>query len=526
MKKLAILLAFLLLLPMGACSQEGGGTMANYLYNGVELPDINEVWDKETYPYAAIQVSAFSGYRLILLDSPVYRGVDNDGSLGCFAPANTSREVYSQRYNPDAMWDFYSDNSNSDKTEPSRMGTIFWTSHDILNEDGTVYLEASIPILADSKLSVSVKTAAEGKMFYNDRELQPLPEMTEEQKEQYPYLHSAGDSWIFALSDVNYTIASDYITAPATWSLSRNPKCLIVAYDTTSGRWTTDYWMEVENGYGPDRTFVGTKTTVSIVKWANFDVLNEDGTVFLHASEPSAYGADFTCSDLLSTETVYQVKAWCYPKGMDYWTAPVTWESGLFAGTEQTVSATFPNLLPGTEYEVYACIYADGKATEHNAHTTFTTAASEEETPQAVVLCNQVTENSFTAWLLATGLDSSKEYTAVFEAFENDVTSTGHKTLTFSDSVASQSCAFTGLKPNTDYVVYVDLYLTDGGERVFTGECAVTTLEGEIVSGYDRDSFLLGFASGLGCTAATKDGAEYNSWTQGYIVGSALRKAL
>lgn len=29
--------------------------MANYLYNGVELPDINEVWtDKETYPCAAI----------------------------------------------------------------------------------------------------------------------------------------------------------------------------------------------------------------------------------------------------------------------------------------------------------------------------------------------------------------------------------------------------------------------------------------------------------------------------------------
>ena len=60
-----------------------------------------------------------------------------------------------------------------------------------------------------------------------------------------------------------------------------------------------------------------------------------------------------------------------------------------------------------------------------------------------------------------------------------------------------------------------------------TATASFTTEEEFVPSGgFDRDSFLLGFASGLGCTAATKDGAEYNSWAQGYIVGSALRKAL
>ena len=30
--------------------------MSKYLYNGVELPDINEVWtDKETYPYITLE---------------------------------------------------------------------------------------------------------------------------------------------------------------------------------------------------------------------------------------------------------------------------------------------------------------------------------------------------------------------------------------------------------------------------------------------------------------------------------------
>jgi hypothetical protein len=87
------------------------------------------------------------------------------------------------------------------------------------------------------------------------------------------------------------------------------------------------------------------------------------------------------------------------------------------------------------------------------------------------------------------------------------------------------SGTFIGLEPLTDYTATFEVYY-NGKPTGVTASVSFTSGEGIAVNGYDRDSFLLGFASGLGCTAATKDGAEYNSWAQGYIVGSELRKAL
>lgn len=158
--------------------------------------------------------------------------------------------------------------------------------------------------------------------------------------------------------------------------------------------------------------------------------------------------------------------------------------------------------------------------------------ASDEKTPEASVQYNDLTATSFTAHLFTQGLKDGKEYTAEFslrpKEFNSEIPGVIYKDVTFTGEAefSVHSCEFTDLLPNTTYTVNVDLYPSDGSEGIIACDCEVTTLEGEIPGGYDRDSFLLGFASGLGCTAATKDGAEYNSWAQGYIVGSALRKAL
>ena len=515
MKKLfSLLLAVILILPMGACA-EGGENMANYLYSGVELPELPE-WDKTKYPYAIIryiEASNGKGDRYLFYALPYVNYKDRYG----WEISISNSDLYAScLYYPDedVTW------GNLSETEwnytPCMVSDIIWTNFDVLNEDGSIYLEASIPILADSKLAVSVAQM----MSYNGTELAEVPEWD---KETYPYALITRDDFFYGESQYNLRLSTMPLSVLGTSRIVRlgaaeDGSVILDAGGVAPGVWGGELQEESFEAGGE----VG---TTSALVWANFDVL-KDGTLYLKASEPTAIEtavvAFFSCKDLISTDKVYRIKAWCYPKGMDFWTAPVTWESDLFAGPSHSESVTFTGLLSDTEYEVYACIYANGTATEHNAHTTFTTAASEEETLEAVVMCNQVTENSFVAWLLAIGLDSSKEYTAVFEALENDETSAGSKTFTFSRSSVSQSCAFTGLKPNTDYVVYVDLYTED--RLVFSGECEVTTLEGEI--SYDRDSFLLGFASGLGCTAATKDGAEYNSWAQGYLAGCALRRAL
>lgn len=112
----------------------------NYLYNGVELPDINTVWtDKETYPYA--HITRFDGgtytiYNLKLSQLPAEGSADKNVTTP--APY-MSFQIDSS--NPD--WVF----KRASTTGESTAGTpLLWSNHDILRPDGTVYLAATDPI--------------------------------------------------------------------------------------------------------------------------------------------------------------------------------------------------------------------------------------------------------------------------------------------------------------------------------------------------------------------------------------------
>ena len=128
--------------------------MANMLYNGVELPDINEVWtDKETYPYAYV-VDYLSGSRfyLYMVSEPCFIEYYSQYSADfLFGPSSyrlcyyefhyTSSPFYSGIWEP-VLYDRVTSGSiqNVDKCP------LIWTSSDVLNSDGSVYLSASEPV--------------------------------------------------------------------------------------------------------------------------------------------------------------------------------------------------------------------------------------------------------------------------------------------------------------------------------------------------------------------------------------------
>jgi hypothetical protein len=108
--------------------------MANYLYNGVKLPDINTVWtDKETYPYVCITYTRmYDAYHFRRSTSPIYfNGTGFVFSAHRYSYA--SGETWKGDINPND--DLLDDTSD-----------MIWTNADILNEDGTVFLAASDPI--------------------------------------------------------------------------------------------------------------------------------------------------------------------------------------------------------------------------------------------------------------------------------------------------------------------------------------------------------------------------------------------
>lgn len=110
----------------------------NYLYNGVELPDINEVWtDKEKYPYAYIESDYPGLYAILLTNTPV-KYVN-----GSYLVANTS---YSCWMSDGVSFEFYQEETVDADGAFTNDSTPIWSNTDILNTDGTTYLAASEPI--------------------------------------------------------------------------------------------------------------------------------------------------------------------------------------------------------------------------------------------------------------------------------------------------------------------------------------------------------------------------------------------
>lgn len=235
--------------------------------------------------------------------------------------------------------------------------------------------------------------------------------------------------------------------------------------------------------------------------WSNYDILNTDGSVYLAASEP-------------------------VPAGLDV-TQPATWTSDLFAGPSHSESHTFTGLTPATEYGIYAVIWSetDGAATEHNATATFTTLEGEAPTVTIQFGAVNITDTGFTAVIEASGLDDATAYTAEIVVYNTATSAVAAEAVRSFTGNYTMAIDFAGLTPETDYTVAVDVYPTDTGKVVARGEFPVATGQEEPKTSW-RDSFLLGFASGLGCTAATKTDADHNAWMQGYLVGDALRSAI
>lgn len=103
--------------------------MANYLYNGVELPVLPE-WNKETHPHGIVGYSSNYGYMFSYSDTLWI--ADNNGEI------RPPRFLTYKLSDDGTAW--VSTGGVIDDITP------IWTNTDIYNEDGTLYLAASDPI--------------------------------------------------------------------------------------------------------------------------------------------------------------------------------------------------------------------------------------------------------------------------------------------------------------------------------------------------------------------------------------------
>ena len=127
--------------------------MGNYLYNGREAPYLPD-YDAVAYPHLVMTVATKSSSSVSVGDislclSPYPLMFNGSNVVMSGAPERTKYLLY--RYSPSngdtefSLKGEYSGGTANKVTYPSSEDA-FWTNHDILNEDGSVYLAASDPI--------------------------------------------------------------------------------------------------------------------------------------------------------------------------------------------------------------------------------------------------------------------------------------------------------------------------------------------------------------------------------------------
>ena len=253
-----------------------------YLYNGIKLPKLPD-YDTSVYSDAYIvRLGVQELYSLILLPAGwdyVYNQTDDD-STNYIGTSGVTGKYYNASIES-TEWHSPSEAENpviySDKLTP------VWSNFDIIASDGSVYLSASDPVQVwDSRsfwMGVALGLAGKGlpKMaqptayLYNGVKLPALPES----ELPFAYIHKMPlvDSYELIVTEIaSYASKGNGIDVVYTYH-GVNRKTFYLSNDKKE-------WELVDST--PEGSVVG----VLDLKWANTDVLFEDGTLYLSASEP------------------------------------------------------------------------------------------------------------------------------------------------------------------------------------------------------------------------------------------------
>lgn len=111
--------------------------MANYLYNGIELPALPNI----DLPYAVIGYGAVGVYNLYCSSTPFAAYVRNEAT-GAMGISNSGTEMV--HYQCDTVRG--SGKWTEQQPITANLAGADWTNTDILNPDGSLYLAASDPI--------------------------------------------------------------------------------------------------------------------------------------------------------------------------------------------------------------------------------------------------------------------------------------------------------------------------------------------------------------------------------------------
>lgn len=282
-------------------------------YNGINSPAIEAVYTPELqkrYPFAhiaefpasAILGDGVGGSVATLMLSSV-AAYHSNGETLITGTHSTQNFTYTESQE---VVDFFAGNgitvrlgewtftdASNDVDFIDSVYGVAWTNYDILNADGSVYLAASEPVHSgniglrsgESVTYYKGHVAPELPMYDNAKYNKAM--MTVHRGSQY----TSGVVW--AMNGVTFGLGGG--VNGSEWRVRCNSYVMF-----TQGRTGGTEWLE-----GGAKDEYSEVSDIESVEWANFDIINQDGTVYLPATEPiPVYGI----VDTINGIPIYEIK--------------------------------------------------------------------------------------------------------------------------------------------------------------------------------------------------------------------------
>lgn len=264
-------------------------------YNGVELPELPE-WDKAAFPYAYLNKRTDGNYSFLVTTKAMQYGT-----------YSTNNTTYTRTHimidaggiekgimwilsgsawgsGSEAKWDY---TTSSIPSAVHINGNIFWSNTDIPNIDNnTTYLAASKPVYSQVGGNVALEDG-EGYVRYDGAVLPPLPESDLQYAVIYhPWATMPNDYILVFLSERPYfRLKNGSVPQGIAAALPRSYEQYRYTIGTGTG-WKAD-------GAGEQGILASSLVcSEQYFKWANCDILNEDGSVYQATSDPIPLASD------------------------------------------------------------------------------------------------------------------------------------------------------------------------------------------------------------------------------------------
>ena len=277
--------------------------MANYLYNGVELPALPD-WDKETYPYAYIGTNIVTGGTELAFFSARMAATRSDGVFSMFI-----RDTMGGLYRlVDGVWksgtggaysflpfwcnaDYYYSKSSQYSIEESLLGTLYLAASDPIpvgvNPPDPLSLVMGYRVGCAIRANRSKQKTITG-YSYNGTVLPALPDWD---REMYPYAFltyaesiETADLYVSTVPFVGYSYENpDYYNGISVYAPT-GAEYYHYVKDQSKQDWVMfpDFALDIIK----DKALSFGEEKLPAV-WSNHDIINtEDDSVYLAASDP------------------------------------------------------------------------------------------------------------------------------------------------------------------------------------------------------------------------------------------------